>query len=104
VRSSWLMLAGNCDLCLLASGELAALVLDLVEQPHVLDRDDRLVSEGRRQLDLLVGEGPYRLAAQNDKPLGFASRRSGTPSMVWKPVLPEIPTIVYSGSACTSRI
>ena len=27
-------------------GELAALVLDLVEQPHVLDRDHRLVGEG----------------------------------------------------------
>ena len=29
-------------------GELAALVLDFVEQPHVLDRDRRLVGEGRR--------------------------------------------------------
>ena len=28
--------------------ELLALVLDLVEQPHVLDRDRRLVGEGRR--------------------------------------------------------
>ena len=28
-------------------GELAALVLDFVEQPHVLDRDHRLVGEGR---------------------------------------------------------
>ena len=37
-------------------GELAALVLDFVEQPHVLDRDHRLVGERRDQLDLLVGE------------------------------------------------
>ena len=37
-------------------GELAALVLDFVEQPHVLDRDHRLVGEGGDQLDLLVGE------------------------------------------------
>src|SRR5215469_9315154 len=36
--------------------ELATLVLDFVEQPHVLDRDRRLVREGRDQLDLLVGE------------------------------------------------
>ena len=35
-------------------GELAALVLDLVEQPHVLDRDHRLVGEGGKQLDLPV--------------------------------------------------
>ena len=27
-----------------------------LEQPHVLDRDHRLVGEGRHQLDLLVGE------------------------------------------------
>src|ERR1700730_15329938 len=39
--------------------KLAALVLDFVEQPHVLDRNRRLVSEGRHQLDLLLGERPY---------------------------------------------
>ncbi len=38
--------------------ELPALVLDLVEQPHVLDRDHRLVGEGGDQLDLLVGKRP----------------------------------------------
>ena len=38
--------------------QLLALVLDFVEQPHVLDRDHRLVGEGRDQLDLLVGERP----------------------------------------------
>ena len=44
--------------------ELAALVLDFVEQPHVLDRDRRLVGEGRDQLDLLVGERPHLGARQ----------------------------------------
>ena len=44
-------------------GELAALVLDFVEQPHVLDRDHRLVGEGRDQLDLLVGERPHARCA-----------------------------------------
>ena len=29
-------------------GELTALILDFVEQPHVLDRDRGLVGEGRR--------------------------------------------------------
>src|SRR5262249_3164390 len=33
-------------------GEFACARLHLVEQPHVLDRDNRLVGEGRRQLDL----------------------------------------------------
>src|SRR5262249_34934656 len=36
--------------------ELPVLVLDFVEQAHVLDRDHRLVGEGGEQLDLLVGE------------------------------------------------
>src|SRR5262249_9639162 len=36
--------------------ELPVLVLDLLEQPHVLDRDHRLVGERREQLNLLVGE------------------------------------------------
>ena len=30
--------------------------LSSLEQPHVLDGDDRLVGEGLRQLDLPVGE------------------------------------------------
>ena len=37
-------------------GELAALVLDLVEQPHVLDRDHRLVGEGGSEVNLLLSE------------------------------------------------
>ena len=34
--------------------KLAALVLDFIEQPHVLDGDRSLVSERRYQLDLLL--------------------------------------------------
>src|SRR5262249_12614343 len=36
--------------------KLPALVLDFVEQAHVLDGDCGLVGEGRDQFDLLVGE------------------------------------------------
>ena len=43
--------------------ELAALVLDFLEQPHILDGDHGLVGEGRDQLDLLVGERPHLVAA-----------------------------------------
>ena len=39
--------------CLL---QLPVLVLDFVEQPHVLDRDYRLVGEGLHECDLLVSE------------------------------------------------
>ncbi len=42
--------------------ELAALVLDLVEQPHVLDRDCRLVGEGRNERDFLLAERLYSVA------------------------------------------
>ena len=47
-------------------GELTALVLDFVEQPHVLDRDCGLVGEGLNQLDLLVGEGAHLGAGQGE--------------------------------------
>ena len=40
--------------------------LDLVEQPHVLDRDHRLVGESADQLDLLVGEGADSSSDQHD--------------------------------------
>ena len=46
--------------------ELPALVLDFVEQPHVLDRDHRLVGKGRDQLDLLVGERLHRAAHHHE--------------------------------------
>jgi hypothetical protein len=45
-------------------GELAALVLDFIEQPHVLDGDHSLVGEGLDQLDLLVGERSYCRSGQ----------------------------------------
>ena len=38
--------------------------LEFLEQPHVLDGDDRLVGEGLEQLDLLVGEGPHLVATR----------------------------------------
>ena len=40
-------------------GELAALVLDFVEKPDVLDCDHRLVGERGYQLDLLVAKRAY---------------------------------------------
>ena len=52
--------------CSSASVKLARARLHLVEQPHVLDRDHRLVGEGGDQFDLLVGERPYRRALQDD--------------------------------------
>ena len=65
--------------------KLARARLHLVEQPHVLDRDHRLVGEGGEQLDLLVGERPAsRYAAETIAPIGTPSRSSGTPNKVLK--------------------
>src|SRR5262249_4019043 len=52
--------------------ELATLVLDFVEQPHVLDRYHRLVGEGGHQLDFLSAERPHGGAGQDQ----HADRRS----------------------------
>ena len=46
--------------------ELEALLLDLVEQPYILDRDHRLVGEGRGEIDLSVAESSYHSAHQHD--------------------------------------
>src|SRR5262249_30111564 len=45
------------SLLLQGLGEVAVSRLELAQQARVLDGDDRLVGEGRDQLDLLVGEG-----------------------------------------------
>ena len=44
--------------------QFAGAGLHALEQPHVLDRDRRLVGEGRDQLDLLVGERPHLVTRQ----------------------------------------
>src|SRR5436190_4666588 len=66
VRSSWLILARNCDLCWLGLGELAALFLNFIKQPHVLDGNHRLIGEGGRDFDVLVDERPYGVPAPTD--------------------------------------
>ena len=48
-------------------GLLLERLLGLVEQPHVLDRDHRLVGEGLEQRDLLVGERRPRAAQHRDR-------------------------------------
>jgi len=61
--------------------ELPALILDFVEQPHVLDRDHRLVGEGDDQLNLLFGERPHPRTPQDDHADGrpFAYQRDAQP-------------------------
>src|SRR5271166_5409083 len=56
---------GRC-LLLQRFGKLASARLHIVEQPRVLDRDHRLVSKRRHQLDLLVSKTLHALAREND--------------------------------------
>ena len=46
--------------------QLPALVLDLAEEPRILDRDGRLVGEGLDERDLPVGKGMDLTAPQRD--------------------------------------
>jgi hypothetical protein len=59
--------------------ELPALVLDFLEQPHVFDRDYRLVGEGGEQLDLFVRKRPRLKARQPEHPnrQPFTHKRHG---------------------------
>ena len=54
-------------------------LLRLVEQPHVLDRDHRLVGEGLQQLDLLLAERPADSRGRRMiAPIAAPSRSIGT--------------------------
>ena len=45
-------------------------LLEFLEQSHVLDGDDRLIGEGFKKRDLLVGEGTDLGSANQDAPIG----------------------------------
>jgi len=60
----------GCRLLLQRFGEFARALLLRLEQPRVLDRDDRLVGKGLDQLDLLLSEWPYGSAMQKEQANG----------------------------------
>src|SRR5262252_10619470 len=53
-------------------GQRPIRLLQLIEQPHVLDGDDRLVGKGFEEQDLLARERTYLLSANLDSPNGDA--------------------------------
>jgi hypothetical protein len=57
--------------------KLPALVLDFIEQPHILDGDHRLVGERFNQLNLLWREWSRRGAPQNQGTYGSAFAYQG---------------------------
>src|SRR5262245_13593531 len=58
-------------------GERPILLLQLLEQPNVLDGDDRLVSKGLEQGDLLVGKWTDLGTANGDRPDGHPFLHQG---------------------------
>ena len=83
VRSSWLMLARNCDLCWLASASWRLLSWISSNSRTFSIAITAWSAKVGDQLDLLVGEWPHLGARQcTDTPIGTPSRNIGTPSMV----------------------
>ena len=77
-------LAGR-GLLLQRLGEIVGALAQLVEQPRVLDGDDRLGGEVLHQFDLLVGEWPHLLAVDDNAPTSSSSLSIGTISSVRAP-------------------
>ena len=73
--------------CSSASVRSRLRAFELGEQPHVLDRDHRLVGKGLEQRDLLLGEGPGSGRPDGDGADGTPSRISGTARMLRKPAV-----------------
>ena len=59
--------------------KLSALVLNFIEQPHVLDGYARLIGEGLCQFDLPVGKSPHGKSHQHNRAdwIAFAQHRNG---------------------------
>ena len=69
-RGAQLVAHAGDELRLVLAGlrQLPVLILDFVEQPHVLDRNRRLVGEGLDQLDLLIAKWPHLGTRQRHDP------------------------------------
>ena len=86
VRISWLIVARNELLASLAASAAARACLRLVEQPHVLDRDHRLVGERlQRARSPWALNGRTSLRNSAITPSASPSRSNGTLSTVRNP-------------------
>ena len=80
VRSSWDMFARNCDLCWLAASSSRLVSCDLLEQPGVLDRQDRLAGERLEQVDDGLGNSPVSCGGSPGRRPPAARGRAGRPA------------------------
>ena len=67
--------------------QLRVALIEFLEQPHVLDGDDRLSSKGLEQSDLFLGERADFQPADMITPMGIPSRSNGMASTVRTPTL-----------------
>ena len=77
--------------------ELAALVLDFLEQPHVLDGYCRLVGKGGDKLNLLVGERAHLGAGQGEHANRGALAQHGNSKHGAKPRPGRVESVVRIG-------
>ena len=84
LRRCRLLLQGFCEVGG-AFGEVRGALTQFVEQPRVLDGDDRLGGEVRYQCDLLFGKGANFLAVKVNAPISSFSFSIGTPNKVRTP-------------------
>src|SRR5262245_6786862 len=87
-------LAGRC--------QVAIACFQFVAQPHVFNRNDRLVGEGLEERDLVVGECPGSARPTAMTPTGLPSRIMGTMRLLRKPTARLNSVRAYSGSSSTS--
>ena len=76
MRSSWLMLARNCDLCWLAISSCRLFSSISLEQARVLDRQHRLGGERLQQVDRVLRERAGRLRRRTTSAPTTSSRAS----------------------------
>ena len=86
---------GGCGLLRERFGQVVGAPLHLIEQPYVLDRNHRLIGEGRDQLDLLGGERPTSCRQMMIAPIRSCSLSIGTATMDRKP--PTSTALTYPG-------
>src|SRR5262245_30270190 len=59
---------GCCSLMFQGLSQFCVALLDLLEQPHVLDGDHCLIGEGLEKSDLLITESPDLRSANDNSP------------------------------------
>src|SRR5215467_10100410 len=76
----------GCCLMLQGFTQFCISLLDLLEQPHVFDRDHRLIGEGSEESNLFFGKRPNFGSADLNRAMATPSRSNGVKRTVRVPV------------------